>query len=194
MARGGGETSEQAGAVTRKPNDWFSPSWAPSPEAAQTIADWVSSLEWPAGTELKGPETYHVTAFYARSGYSDPANHAWIRRASKSKAVQLSARAARLEIFDAGDGDEGAARPVVLVLEAPELVEQATELQADARKRGLEPQIHSDGYNPHLTIAYATALPANAELPGLEIPLGWLYEHHALRDEQKKRAAREQNS
>jgi 2'-5' RNA ligase len=178
-------------------SDWFCPSLIVPHGVATVLRDWVGKQDWPEGTRLKDPESYHVTLMYSRTGYQYGRQgsgwHEWLQEFRTGQHFLVWPQ--RAEVFNSGD-DDGAWRPVVLELggpDAPVLKAYAEEMIGFAENiSGLSPVTHGP-YRPHVTVA---VLP-----PGEEPPEQWMppipdyplilsatpVELHALYDDRKAR-------
>lgn len=157
---------------TSKPRDWFCASYRLPDPSMNALLAWAAAQPWPDGTDLKGRDKLHITAFYSRTGFSEAAHHAWL---AERPCPPMTVRALTVECFDVGDG--GGMIPVVVTWDAPELEAHAADLTDAAERRGLTPVRHADGYRPHTTIAFAPE-PVTLAVPDLAAQTAGLFEQH----------------
>jgi Protein of unknown function (DUF1653) len=154
--------------------DWFAPSYLLGVDERVALSRWVKTQNWPEGTVLKDPFKYHITAFYARHGFSDPELARWIYDEPKTR---FNVKLDSVKTFDKPDGKDMAA--VVLTCASPQLVEHALKLQEKAHAHGVD-FFSYEQFIPHVTIALSPqeiTLPAPMMSLSVHGPVE-LHQHH----------------
>jgi 2'-5' RNA ligase len=174
---------------------WFAPSLSLPADARAEIKAWVDQQDWPEGTKLKDPESYHITVLYSPDAYGTP-EAAGLMKYAAQESWDYGVRVTGFEAFSSGD-DDGAWTPAVLVLGAPLLQLWGETLLDEAEARGINISRH-DEYRPHITVAVlppGASLPSIGWLPGKEAKIGFplkfqtepeLRDLHEVYDERKR--------
>lgn len=149
--------------------DWFCPSLLVPKYERGLLFDWVMDQQWPEGTKLKDPATYHITLVYSRVPHTS----------SKAKAFMYEMN---MDNWEHGVRVNGVQKfagspsaPVVVTVHGALFLLAANHYLARARALGLEPSQHGP-YVPHITVAEipceADFDPFSLSLPGPESGLG----------------------
>jgi 2'-5' RNA ligase len=149
-------------------------------EARDQIHEWVQAQDWPEGTRLKDPETYHVTVVYSSEGYKGT-DYDTFFGPDRMNDWNYTLRVTGTDEFTDSNGK---GRPVVLrLVEEPRPAEQilysilpmtcfrnvceGVIKEAKACKDFVIPTYDDGTYKPHITVA---SVPFEQEVPELETP------------------------
>lgn len=177
-------------------SNWFAPSLTIPEDARAEIKAWVDEQEWPEGTKLKDPETYHITILYSPDSYGTVAAE---RLMDKWAPENWSHSVRVIGVDEFSSGDDSAWRPVVLELTGLLLRIDAEEVLKDAESIGMKVSRFEGGYRPHITVAFLppeASTPRYSRLPGAHAEVGFplkfeteptLRDLHAVYDECKRR-------
>lgn len=112
----------------------------------QNIYKWALGQEWPEGTILKKPSSYHITICYSRTGRSKELFD-WSRELTATH-IGFSKE---IKTLVASDGES--MLPLTLVCESSTLDSQAEKIKQEAVNRfGIEP-VEYDSYIAHISVA-----------------------------------------
>lgn len=150
--------------------DWFCPSLLIPEYERDLIHEWAQDQDWPEGTKLKDPSTYHITLVYA----SVPHTSERAQRFMYEICMNNWEHGVRVNGVQKFTGHNGKA-PIVVTVHGALFLLSANHYLARARALGLNPSEHGP-YVPHITVAEipgeADFDPFSLELPGPESGLG----------------------
>lgn len=176
MGRGAGSDKQTAGSASPRSNgkkDRLCLVYGIAPEVRDQIQAWAASLPWGECAELQDPRKYHVTAIFSFNGLADEGSGEWVAARSADLAKRrFKARVAAVEAFTPQPGEM---TPIVLRLDAPELIAANEKLMDEAEERGLQVSRFPGGYKPHITVGYNPG-PFECEPPEIKLEVGELAE------------------
>lgn len=155
-------------------SNWFAPSLNIPDDARAEIKAWADAQDWPEGTKLKDPSSYHITVLYSSDAYGTEEATSLMKSASAID-WNFGVRVIGVEAFASGDTD-GTATPVVLELAGGLLKIHAKSVMDEAEAMGIEVSRFDTGYRPHVTVAIlppGATMPEFDTLPGANASVGF---------------------